>query len=158
MASHDEDVRRSGSMQYKIESDEDVPVTANAGTQTCNDDWVNKIHKETTQTLKTLHNFSRSFERLSSMYKDLSSTQALKTDKEDKTRDYNERGSNHYSYERKYYNYRTSGSRTDPESWYPDQNRQRCYPDTSRRHQRRSSERNSESNYSYSTSRQYKDN
>ena len=157
MGSHEEDVRRSGSMQYKIESDEDAPVTANAGTQTCNDDWTNEINREATETLTTLHNFSRSFDRLSSLYKDLSKTHALKTTKEENSRDYDNRRSDRSSYEKKYYDYRTHGS-TNPESWYRDYIRERCYPGTPRRQQRRSSERTSESKYSYSTahSRKYK--
>ena len=157
MANQHEGVRRSPSMQYKIEPDEDVPVTADTGTQTNNDVWINAVHRESTQTLDTLYRFSRAFERLSSMYKNLTSTQVLKTVKEDKDRDFNVRASNHYSYAKKHYSYRNSASRTDPESWYPHQNRHRCYPDSSRTRQRRSSDHHSGSNYSYSRSKHYKD-
>ena len=150
MDGHIQDVKRSGSLEYVI-SDEDAPDTTDVGTQTCCDDWTDETVRNSGNTLSTLHKFSQAFDRLTSLYTELSKAHALKTSKED-PRDYDIRRRDRSSYE-KYYDYKTRGS------WYSrDYSRDRCYPSAPRRQQRQSSERTSDSKYSYISahSRKYK--
>ena len=143
MDGHIQDVKREGSLRYVVSDNKDAPDTYDIGTQTCCDDWTDDTIRNSGNTLSTLHKFSQAFDRLTTLYTELRKAHALKTSKETDPRDFDIRRRDRSSYAR-FYDYKTHGS------WYSrDYSRDRSYSSAPQRENRQSSERASDSKYSY---------